>query len=320
MTPVKMPPSMDEGSVPERESINLETYRAYFEECNANRKLLTDIHTVVPVRPQDGTNCHLTRMLSIWYGEGTSWSHLNDHMGGFIEATRANIAFSFKGGQQEKFILMIDNDMEPPINLPYLLARHDLPVVGSPALSIDSEHGPQLCFSVKDVEGHWRFPAMRVGKKIPARGLVEVGHVGTGAILIRRDVLDSFSFTIKCANCLWEVPWSVISEAGDNFGALAEACFCKKCGTIKHMYEDIPFFVPFKFRMLGMRTGNLTLGEDIAFCNQIRAKGFTMHVDLEAHCGHRKTMAMSWDEDFREPGLDVEHWTVPAVGKRMHTE
>jgi len=299
----------------EGESVNLKTYGWYFKECEVHRSILTSIHVVVPVRPTEGACCNLTRMLSLWYGEGTSWSFLNDHMGGFIEATRSNIAYSFLKGQTEPYLLMVDSDMEPPLNLPYLLGRHGKDVVGAPAMSVDVKNGPQLCFTVKDTEGNYRFPTLRDGLKIPAKGLKEVGHVGTGALLISRKVLESFSFSVQC-RCGYVLPYEKLEKC-ESIGEIAHIMECPQCRTVKHMHEDIPFFVPARYRLLGMRTGNLTLGEDIAFCNQVRAKGFKLYVDLEAHTGHRKTMALSWDEEFRDELMDPDSWVVPPSGKRI---
>jgi hypothetical protein len=300
-----------------RDTISLKTYGWYFKQCEDNRSVLQDMHVVVPVRPQDSSCCNLNRMLSIWYGEGTSWSYLNDHMGGYIEATRANIAYSFLKGNTEKYLLMIDSDMEPPINLPYLLGRHGEAIVGAPAMSVSQEYGPQLCFTIKDVDGLYRFPALKHGLKIPAKGLKEVGHVGTGALLIRRDVLEAFSFSMAC-RCGWVVPYDTIKNA-ETIGEIMEKAVCPTCCTSRHVYEDIPFVVPFKYKLHGMRTGNLTLGEDIAFCNQARAKGFKMHVDLEAHTGHRKVVALSWDDEYRDQNMDHESWVLPADGYRIHS-
>jgi len=254
----------------------------YFQQCEENRALLQDVYVVIPVRPSDGMNCTLHRMVSVWYGEGTAYSDLQDVMGGFIEHTRANMALSFlknppikPNGEPCKYLLMIDNDMEPPVNLPWMLARHDLPVVSGCAMSIDKEWGPQLCFSMPDSEGNYRFPCLRAGQPIPSQGVVRVGHAGTGAMLIRRDVLEAFS---------WEG-------------------------------EDIPFMVPEAERRLGMQTGLIKTGEDIAFCNQLRAKGIPVHVDLEAHVGHRKTLTLQWDDDMRDPMLSAAHWKIPDAGK-----
>jgi GT2 family glycosyltransferase len=144
-------------------------------------------------------------------------------------------------------------------------------------MSVDREWGPQLCFTVPDEKGDYRFPPMAAGK-IPHKGLLEVGHAGTGAMLIRRDVFEAFSME------------------GD----------------------DVPFFVPHEARLNGMKTGTILIGEDIAFCNQLRAKGIPVHVDLEAHVGHRKTLALAWEDKLRDPALDAATWKLPAgCGKQI---
>lgn len=271
-----------EGGEAIGEDYSAATIPEFFKMCEKYRDLLKDVHIVVPVRPGDGMNCHLTRMLSVWYGEGTGWSHLNDHMGGFIEVSRANIAYDFKNKRKERYLLMIDNDMEPPIDLPAMLVKHQKPVVGACAMSMSREFGPQLCFTVRDEKGEYRFPAMRNGA-IPKSGLCPVGHVGTGALMIRRDVFDAFSFE----------------------------------------KNDIPFYIPEPIRVQGAATGHLLVGEDIAFCNALRAKGIPMHVDLDVHCGHRKTVSLMWDESLRKDDMDVESWRLPAGGSqkfRAHEE
>jgi len=275
--PLVEPQSLEE-EYGEEEAVNVRTQLGYFQQCDIYRDLLKSIQVVVPVRPADGMNCQLTRMLSVWYGEGTPWSNINDHMGGFIEMTRANIAHHFiHNDQHARFLLMIDNDMEPPLNLPYLLARHNQPVVGAPAATITQKYGLQLCFTVKDTEGEYRFPCMKSGAKIPGSGLVEAGHSGTGAILIRRDVLESFTF---------------------------------KDG-------DIPFYVPEDVRTKGAETGHLMIGEDIAFCNAVREKGFKIHVDLEAHCRHRKTVPIAWPEYAIDREMPLDGFVLPKEGHKI---
>jgi hypothetical protein len=63
----------------------------------------------------------------------------------------------------------------------------------------------------------------------------------------------------------------------------------------------------------------IKVGEDISFCNQLRKKGIPIHVDLEAHVGHRKSLALSWDDDMRDPLLDSSEWRTPDAGKRIYS-
>jgi len=253
----------------------------FFRIAEQNRELLSKIHVVIPVRPADGINVELAKCLSLWYGEGISWSYLADHMGGFIECTRANISHTFKEESDCEYLLMIDNDMVPPLELPYLLARHKEAVVGSCAMGVSAKFGPMLCFTKEDKEGNQRFVTAMYEDDgeikdtlIPKKGLLEVSHVGTGAMMVRRDVVESFDY-----------------EPG-----------------------DIPFYVPEEIRSKGFKTGVLLKGEDIVFCEQVQKKGFKVYVDLEAHCGHQKQIALKWDDSKRDPSLSASRWHAPSTG------
>lgn len=259
--------------------------KEYFAQCQANRGLLQDIYVAVPVRPHDGVCHQLSAMLKLWYGEGTASDFLEDSMGGFVEITRVRIVHDFLRHKTEKYLLMIDSDTEPPMNLPYLLARHEQPVVGSCIVSVGANSRPMLCFSRADYMGVNRFIDFEDGDRVPAMGLVEVPHVGTGAMLIRRDVLESFTFSeIEC------------------------------CGSCGRKSWDVPFLLPEEVRVNGAITGFVMKGEDIIFCEQVRQKGFKIHVDMEAHCGHRKTMRMAFPQNQRDPSLLPGKWVNSDKG------
>jgi len=253
------------------DQMNESSHLWYFQQCSDNRELLKSVEVVIPVRPEDGMSCDLARMVSIWYGEGTAWSQLNDNCGGFIEMTRANIAYDFvhrKRPVEPKYLLMIDNDMVPPINLPYMLAHHGLPVVGGVAVSMHDK-GPRACFTAMCKDGEYRFPEMRK-HILPSKGLIKAGHVGTGALLIRRDVLESFSFE----------------------------------------GSDIPFYVPESIRQTGARVGRLIMGEDLIFSEQCREKGFEVYVDAEARLGHLKRLKMEWVKEKTSDTLVAENFIM----------
>lgn len=260
----------------------------FLQTCEDNQALMADIFVAIPVRPSDGMSLSLSRMCSLWFSQGINWQPLEDHMGGFIEITRAQIARMFQKERSEKYLLMIDNDTEPPMDLPWILARHDQPVVGAVIASMGSNLRPMLCFTRSDSRGITRFMDIADGERIPATGLIEVPHVGTGALLIRRDVLDSFT-------------WNPGNP-------------CEHCGKSEW---DIPFFIPEQVRAKGAATGTILEGEDVTFCKQVRAKGFKVHVDMEAHCGHRKTMRMIFDTSLRDPSMDAKAWFASEKGMAM---
>jgi len=298
-------PAEEEIANASLEAINANTLPLYFRQCAEHRDLLSSIEVVVPVRPEEGMNCDLSRILSIWYGEGTSWSNLNDNMGGFIELTRANIAYHFLNNTTDnppKYLLMIDNDMVPPLNLPYMLARHDAPVVGAVAIHMHGEYGPRACMTIPCKDGAHRWPCMRE-HVLPSKGLLECGHLGTGAMMIRRDVLESFTFAGSKAYQKYEV-----AKAGGHELNLSP-------DEVQSLLDiDVPFFTREVDRIEGAKTGSLLLGEDLMFCEQVREKGFKVYADLEAHCGHFKQFPMRWDASRRDPRLDYKTFSLPPTG------
>ena len=257
----------------------------FYEIASNNQDLMRDIFIAVPVRPHDGLAVDLSNKLSAWFQVNIPYAPLETGMNGFIEVTRMRIAWDFLHNRSEKFLLMIDNDTEPPIDLPWLLARHDEAVVGSCVVSLGPHGRRMLCFTRHDDTGAARMVDFEDGDKIPAVGLAPVPHCGTGAMMIRRDVLQSFSYMPE-----------------------------GKCDSCGHSEWDIPFMIPDYIKVRGMRFGRLGEGEDIRFCKQARAKGFGVFVDMEAHCGHRKAMRMGFPQHLRDPSLKVEDWVASRHG------
>lgn len=230
--------------------------------------LTSEIDIRIPVRPTDGLPVELAEQVARWCALGFTVSFLKDHMGGFIEVVRANMAQSFVKKSKLKYLFMIDNDVIPRVDLPLLLARHNKHIVGAPVPITLQDQGPALNFTIPDGKDGWRFPAFRNHEKMPSTGLIPVHHIGTGAMCIRRDVLEAFS---------WED-------------------------------EDVPFMVSSDLRAEGLRNGNLRRGEDIEFCNQARNKGFKIYADMEGLAGHRKLMTLTVPDDMLDPTMDPAGW------------
>jgi hypothetical protein len=248
---------------------------AFFMWCAENRDLCRNIYAVCPLRPHDGVSIALANAMEVWFSEEIGTDKIPDSMQGFIDITRARLSHRFVHERTEEFILMIDNDMEPPIDLPMLLARHNKPIVGSCAVSMNIEGNQMMCAVAEDVNGAHRFIEPRV-TSIPATGLLPVVHCGTGAMMIRRDVLEAFSFKNP---------------------------------------TETPFLLPDAIRHGGVvNMGIPMVGEDLYFCEQARKRGFETYVDLEAQCGHRKTMRLAWPEERRDPAITVEDFRLPAKG------
>jgi len=251
--------------------------KAWFDDLSAYPGLAEQIVLAIPYRPQEGYNDRLAAATMPWFANDIDVRPCPDAMIGWIERTRNNIAWQFLKTSDRKFLIMIDADITPSLSLPLQLARHDKPIVSGVCMTVNSVHGPMLCFTRPDISGEWRMPAMKYVASIPSEGLVETHHCGTGAICIRRDVLESFSFE------------------GD----------------------DLPFLIPENIRQDSMKNIEMTKGEDIVFCIKARKKGFGIWVDLEAHCGHRKPFAMTWENERRDDTLDPASWVLPPKGLRI---
>lgn len=258
----------DESTI---ETVNPDEVFAHeLKSLEEHKHLIDQIQIVIPCRPADGMCFELEEQVCRWTAMGFNVRFLKDFMGGFIEVVRANMSLQFLKGSDRKFLMMIDSDVVPPLDLPVLLARHDKPMVGSPVPITLKDHGPTLNFTVGDAAGNWRFPSFVNHPKIPAYGLMEVAHIGTGCVMIRRDVLEAFT---------WEG-------------------------------EDVPFMVPGELRAEGLRTGNLRRGEDIEFCSQVRRKGFTIYADMGACSGHRKTLTLTVPDELRDPTMNAAEWVT----------
>ena len=243
------------------------TYKNELETFENHGDLIDQIDIQIPVRPQDGVPIELAEQIARWAVLGLHCAFLKDHMGGFIEVVRANMAYRFLKESDKKYLFMIDNDVIPRLDLPLLLARHEESVVGAPVPITLKDQGPCLNFTIPDGAGHYRFPSYR-HHRFPSVGLISVHHIGTGAMCIRRDVLEAFS---------WKD-------------------------------EDVPFMVPASIRAEGLREGGLRRGEDIEFCNQVRAKGFKVFADLEGLSGHRKNLTLTVPDDLKDPTMDPAGW------------
>jgi len=247
-----------------------EAFTNELKSLEDHKDLIDQIQIMIPVRPADGLCFELEEQVCRWSQMGFDLRFLKDYMGGFIEVVRANMALKFLKDSDRKFLMMLDSDVVPSLDLPVLLARHDKAMVGSPVPINLKEHGPTLNFTVSDAAGNWRFPSLANHPKIPAHGLTKVAHIGTGAVVIRRDVLEAFT---------WEG-------------------------------EDVPFMVPSALRAEALRTGNIRRGEDLEFCIQIRKKGFEIYADMDACSGHKKTLTLTVPEELRDPTMNTADWVT----------
>lgn len=109
------------------------------------------------------------------------------------------------------YLLMIDADNPPPENV-LDLVELDLPVIGLPTpINMSYRQGiPEFCWNV--------FGEDDLPRKFNGSGLEEVPMVGSGVMLIRRDVLEKI-----------EHPFTTVRNEDDLRVVGTDTAFCKKC-------------------------------------------------------------------------------------------
>lgn len=228
-------------------------------------------------RPDEGIHASLSSNTGLWSKMNTAVAHISDQFGGMIEMTRSGVARTFLSYVQSRpnieYIVMMDNDQSVPWQAPYLLCQWGKPIVSGVVCSFSLKKGGVFaCFTLKDKYGISRFPSVKNTKRMPAKGLVEVDHAGTGLIAVHRDVFRA------------------ILQSG-----------------------EFPFMIPEDVRRHCAATGNLRLGEDMAFCEQAIRQGFKVYVDLSVRAPHFKTLAVSWPDELISSEIDCRDWSVSDI-------
>lgn len=106
-----------------------------------------------------------------------------------VDANRNEMVKSFLEKEDAEWLLMIDNDIVPPVDI-LKMVEHDEPVV-SAVCTIKKGDVPQPVI-VRDNGDNYRQVNIQeaVDEIDDETGLLQVDGVGTGALLIRRDVLE----------------------------------------------------------------------------------------------------------------------------------
>jgi hypothetical protein len=278
--------------------------------------LIQQVALRIPCRSAQAPSPKLSLCASMWHKAGMHWDPFIDDQGGFIERVRGKIVWDFLNQDDLKgfkWLVMIDNDMEPDLDLIHRLCRWDEPVIAAPCMTMHVDFGPIINFTRQDEGGMYRFPAlkalMRRGLRVPTNGIMEVGHVGTGAIAIRRDVLEAFTWKMPADGLLEFLKHQV---ADPNMSELEKSHLALRVSKL--LAPDVPFMVPDYMRMEAATFGEIRVGEDIWFCNQVRRKGFKIYVECSAEVGHRKSLCLKLDEVFKDPELNPETWVLPMEG------
>lgn len=272
-------------------------------------------------RPSDPITKKLQNCLHSWVAAGMAVQVLDDPFHGWIDTARNWQAKLFQKATQFKYALMIDSDVGPPHDLPIMLSRHDLPVVSAVVCSFTAEKGLFICATAKDHAGKVRWITLNGTKKFPKTGLIEVVNVGTGCVMVRRDVMEHL--------------WQNYSEQRRQDG-LAKSAMTKAIAGMpladqdksallylqKRMdfEEDLsgpPFSIPQSVRDKGADYGVMPKGEDICFSDRVTAAGYKIYLDCEAICYHEKTIALQWPAKTRDESLSPDQWRVSEFGNSV---
>jgi len=162
------------------------------------------------------------------------------------------------------WLLLVDNDTRPErdgccINLP-AMADLNRPIVAAaiPVLN----HGQLYVNCYFEHGDTYRTPILEDFRKAAENGLVACDAVGSGAVLLRRDVLEQ------------------LAAAGASTVAIAE------CPYLPNLLgATVPVWLRPRDAF-----GRTQIGEDLYLCRRAKRLGFSVHSSLEHLCGHLHTV------------------------------
>jgi hypothetical protein len=232
-------------------------------------KLAGSILVAVPHRAAEGIQFGLLTASGVWSRLATRVGGISDEFGGHIDITRAGIS---------KMFLDVCRDVP---TLEYLVM-------------IDAD---------ESVEWDAPYLLARWGKPIVS-GVVSSYSKSRGMYACFT-MLDEYGVArFPSVNFTKKMPARGLIEV--------EACGTGLICIHKSVFEkfvqegQLPFLIDEEERKSAARTGILKVGEDISFCRQAKALGFTVHVDLSVHAEHYKMVCVKWPEaaiDYEmEPG------------------
>lgn len=173
-----------------------------------------------------------------------------------------------------EWLLFLDSDVIPPLDVFHRLRRHDHPIVSGlyfvdgefvhPAMWVLNEDESPSSVDFDD-DGNMLYGDTHSPSSVPIgeNGLVTVDAVGLGCLLVHRSVIDDL-----------ERPWFKWTEG----------------------YEEHPW----DLRHAGGRPG---ISEDFYFCHKAQQAGYDIYVDTTVRCGHEKTCLLTADGVFLESQL-----------------
>lgn len=182
----------------------------------------------------------------------------------------------YKSGTEFDYVLFMDDDMVPADTALIQLLNHKVDIVAG-ACTVRQDP-PLPNFRMYD-------PATYSFKTVfewSGDGLLEVGAVGTGFVLIKREVLDAIGeYYLSCAH---EVKYLGMSADKATELSAKRRTFAAQSGN------------NFWFEFLKQPGGEGEYGEDISFCFKARECGFKIYVDTSVRPGHIGSYAYGIDD------------------------
>lgn len=178
---------------------------------------------------------------------------------------------------EPEWLLFLDSDVIPPVEVFSLLARHEKPVV-SGLYYVDGEQPHPAAWvldendrpSTLGVDESGRLVAERAGEPTPLEpdenGLVTVDTIGLGCVLVHVSVFEDI-----------EQPWFRWTKG----------------------YEEHPWDLHQQRDVAGV-------SEDFFFCHKLAEAGYDIHLDTSVRCGHEKGCLLTDDGVFLESQLGGE--------------
>lgn len=283
----------------------------------------TKILVQVIQRPTDPLHEKLQNALYSWVAAGMAYQPVKDIFGGWIDVARNWQTKLFRKAAAFDHLLLIDSDVGPPVETPFMLRRHNQPVVSAVVCGFSKERGGTfICVALDAQDGRPRFISLKNHKTLPARGLLEVSRAGTGCLLIRRDVIESLWGKYEKDLADQDVAVATIQQLleGDVSGhtkleanqRLATQAFLKRFNFKTDLF-GAPFNIPQAVRDRAAEIGAMPLGEDVLFSARVKDAGFKIYADLECRCQHQKIMTLAWPNDAVDDELSVDDFKTSLL-------
>ena len=215
-------------------------------------ELAESIIVAILHREGEGVSPRLSVHFGMWGRMNLTYAFLKEPSGGFLEIGRCREVTEFlkltESRPKLKYLVMIDNDEGIEWDAPLRLAAHALPIVSGVVCAYTDQKGIFACFTAKDRNGMARFPSLQLTQKLPATGLKEVVHAGTGLLCVRRDVFetllarDEYPFLLDDETRRRSAQEGVVKKGED-------IVFCERASA-----AGFPIYVDFSVRAVHYKT------------------------------------------------------------------